>query len=192
MSIPEDMIMRHLNMLLDNSEPGATIHYLHIIAAPAGATGPLGTADPTKLEASIYAIAPDTPTPQEVPHYIRRVTAAAAADQAAKGLTIMFAAAGQEMWFAPVGDEHGRRLQAEGRLGEHADAVEMTLVYAACRDGRRWRGGRYLTGPQAGEKIAIETLVGRVSSHETSGIAAARGILKMVGIDQRGRVTDDA
>ena len=181
MSIPESMIDRTIEHLFSQSDPGDEIHYLHVISAPKGAIGPLGVPDENKLEVTIAAIVPDTPTPQEVPAWIRKACAGVYAKHVNEGKLIMFAAVSQEVWVAPVGDELGARLQREGRLHEHPDAAELTIVYGAARDGRRWRGSRYLTGPEAG-KGESDMLVGRVTPDEISGICAAPVLLKMVGL----------
>ena len=186
MSIPEEMIMQHMDMLLNSSKPGAELQYLHVISAGKNAArGPLGMPGKSALEAMICAIVPDTPTPQEVPAWIRKACAGIYAEHINEGKTIMFAATGQEVWVAPVRNERERRLRAEGRLDEHPEAIEATIVYGAARDGRRWRGMRYLTGPNAGEKVAVDTLVGRIQRSETAGIVAAPVILKMVGLAYR-------
>lgn len=187
MSIPEDMIIDSLNTLLSHSEPGDDMQYLHIISAPADAAfGPLGVADESQLEEVICGIVPDTPTPLQAPDHIRKAIAAMAAQQEADGKTVMFAAASHEVGAVDSltnhDDDLAKQLQREGRLHKHPNAAELTIVYAACRDGRRWRGSRYLTGPRASETIEPNMIVGPIRTRETSGIIAAGGILRMVGL----------
>jgi hypothetical protein len=180
--IPEDMITRHLNMLLHDSKPGAQLQYLHVVSTPNDtAVGPFGIPEESKLEATIAAIVPDAPTPQDVPNWIRKACTGIYAQHAEDGKTILFAAIGQEVWTAPA-DELCRRLQATGSLSEHPEAVELTIVYGACRDGRRWRGHRYLTGPNASRTAELKMLVGPSRPDETAGIIAAPIIHRMVGI----------
>lgn len=181
--IPEDMITRHLNMLLHDSEPGAEMQYLHVVSTPNGAaSGPFGIPEESKLEVVIAAIVPDVPTPQEVPNWIRKACVGIYAKHVNEGKTIMFAAVGQEVWTA-ANDELCRKLQAGGSLSEHPEAAEVTIVYGACRDGRRWRGYRYLTGPNASQTAEIQMLIGPSQPTETLGIIAAPIIHRMVGID---------
>lgn len=181
--IPEDMITRHLNMLLHDSKPGAEMQYLHVVSTPNDATsGPFGIPEESKLEVVIAAIVPDAPTPQAMPAWIRKACTGIYAKHVNEGKTVMFAAIGQEVWTAP-NDELCRRLQASGSLSDHPEAAEMTVVYGACRDGRRWRGYRYLTGPNASQTAEIAMLIGPSTWEETAGIIAAPIIHRMVGIE---------
>lgn len=43
----------------------------------------------------------------------------------------------------PGAQRRAAELAAERRLEEHPDAQEVTLLYAACADGRRWHGVRW-------------------------------------------------
>ena len=47
-------------------------------------------------------------------------------------------------------ENRARLLQSENRLSEHPESVEVTRLYAACSNRRRWVGEHYLTGPKAG------------------------------------------
>ncbi len=58
--------------------------------------------------------------------------------------------------------------------------VEATILYGACRDGRRWKGVRFLTGPKAGTTKDVELLVGQPSPDEAFG--AANLLRKLVGM----------
>lgn len=177
------MIMGHLDILLSSSDPGDVLHHLHVIAAPRGAIGPLGMPDETQLKSTVYAIAADIAV-ESVESFIAKVIMTAAADCAKNGEQPMFAALNQEV-FALAGegrpDELARRLHKEGRLFEHPDAAEATLVYATCRDGRRWRGRRWLTGPKAGQTEDVELLVGRPDPREGKGLPATL-MLNLVGL----------
>lgn len=67
--------MSHLNLLLTSSEPGATIHHLHVVTAPASVVGPLGLPDPAQLHRTVYAIANDATVDAE--QFITQVIALA-------------------------------------------------------------------------------------------------------------------
>jgi len=182
MSIPEDLIMRHLNMLLSSSVPGSALHHLHIVSRVAGAVGPLGLSFEQQLETDISAIAPDSPASGERPEeFIARSIRAAGARLVDQGREVLFAGLSEEGWFVERMDALGRRLQREGRLAEHPDVVEATGVYAACRDGRRWRGRRWLTGPKAGQSDDLELLVGRPTRGE-GRLFAEPFLLALVGL----------
>lgn len=177
------MIMKHLDILLSSSDPGDVLHHLHVIAAPRDAVGPFGMPDETQLKSTVYAIAADIAV-ESVESFIAKVIMTAAIECTRKNAVPLFAALNQEV-FALVGeasdDELARRLHKEGRLSDHPDAAEATLVYATCRDGRRWRGRRWLTGPKAGQTEDVELLVGRPDPREAKGLPAAL-MLKLVGL----------
>jgi len=179
MTIPEDTITQHLDTLLTSSEPGATMHHLHVIAAPTGAVGPLGLPDEKQLDVTIYAIAPTEDV--SVEEFIGKVVMAAAAEAHDKGTRVLFAGLSQEAYTVSPMDDLGLRLVREGRLSEHPDAAEVTIVYAAAADGRRWRGRRWLTGPRAGTAEPIEVLAGRPQPGEGQGVTAAPLIRRLVG-----------
>jgi hypothetical protein len=81
---------------------------------------------------------------------------------------IMFAGLALEVWCAESRD---RSVMAHsGPVSEHPDAAEVTMVYAACRDGRRWIARRYLTGPRAGETVGPEILIGSLNPNEGWGM----------------------
>lgn len=182
--ISEDIIMKHLNMLLSNSGPGAVLHHLRVVYAEA--SGPLGIPDAEKLETVVYAIAPDDSV--DVEQFIATTIRAAAAESTAKGKKAVFAAIGQEVFgVEETVDEEARRaevarLLAAKQLHTHPDAVEATIVYGACRDGRRWCGRRYLTGPKAGTTEDVKLIVGRPQRNEGRGVSVAPLLRALVGI----------
>lgn len=161
--IDEDTIMRHLDLMLTSSEPGACIHHLHVIAAPLEAIGPLGVAEAEKLHASIYALAYGPgPDEQDFDAGKRVAESIMLAWKNAYDAhqQVLWAALSQEVWSVPRPDALARRLSREHRISEHPLAGEQTVVYAACRDGRRWTGGRWITGPAAGAVVDLQLLVG--------------------------------
>ena len=186
MTISEETIMFHLDLLLANSEPGAALHHLHVIAAPAGAVTPLGLPDPAALAVTVYAIAVTDDVNVTVEEFVAKVIATAAVEAAKKDQSILFAGLAQEAWVVVKRDgkfdDLAMRLQSQGRLSEHPDASEVTVVYGACRDGRRWRGRRWLTGPKAGTTERADLLVGRPNPYESQGIAGAHLVRRLVGI----------
>jgi hypothetical protein len=177
--------MKHLDSLLTSSGPGASMHHLHVIAAPAGALGPFGVPEEGELNTKIYAIAPVAEPGErfDVGEFIAKAIVSAAVEAGQENLTVLFAALAQEMWTADPVDDHARRLMREGRLAEHPNAVEVTVVYGACRDGRRWRGRHWLTGPKAGTSEHVDLLVGLPRPHEGYGVDAAPLIRQLVGLD---------
>lgn len=179
-TIPEEMITSFINSMLD-SEPGAVLHHMIVVAAPA--FGPLGLPVEEKLKTSMYAIAP---VGGGVMALVRESIAKAFTDHHERGETILFAALSQETWTVdPPGTVEkaaaARRLHREGRLSEHPDAQEVTFVYAVCRDGRRWRAKRAVTGPGAGEPCDVELLVGRPDKREAFGMPWGRPLRALVG-----------
>lgn len=169
--IPEDTITKYLNALLGNSQPGATIHNLLVAAAPSKPTA-LGTVAPADLKVTWYAIAPVEVDPDR---YAETVIMAAMVEQTDAGLIPHFVGLAVEAYAIVDGpvDEQARKRAREllslGQLHRHPDAVEVTVVYAACRDGRRWLGQRIVTGPRAGEPPEMITCVGRLDPREAGG-----------------------
>jgi hypothetical protein len=179
-TISEETIMKHLHWQLGQSDPGDTMHHLVVLQAPAGATGPLGTTDETQVEVFLYGILA-VPDEDITPEQLIAATIRNAGETArSAGTVVEFAALSQEAWTvrAPTAE-----LRAwEGRLNEHPDMVEMTIVYGACRDGRRWRGRRHLTGPHAGVTEEAQLLIGPVHPGESHGVSAERLIRQLVGM----------
>lgn len=183
--IPEEMIMRHLDMLLTGSEPGATLHHLHVVAAPRGAIGPLGMPDPDKLHTSVYAIAPTEDV--NVNEFVTKVVRMAGVEAFRHAAVPLFAAMAWEAWAVISTPGTGRDALADellraNRLPDHPTAAEVTMTYGVCRDGRRWHGRRWLTGPKAGTSEDISLLVGRPAAGEGYGIPAARAMRALVGV----------
>lgn len=181
-SISEEQVMAHLDWLMTRSEPGSEMHHLVVASVPPGAVGPLGLPDGGKVEVSVAAIAPVGA--EETERFILRSIVATGVELRGKGHEILFVAFGQEFWMvAPQDrDELARRLEARGRLHEHPAVVEATVVYAACRDGRRWQGRRWLTGPRAGETDSVDLLVGGVVAGEGLGMPVAPVLRRFVGL----------
>ena len=173
--------MTALNWLLTASEPGDALHHLHAVAAPEDGIGPLGVADENKLRPSVYVIAADRDA-EPVERFLRKTFIAAGIEHTRKGEVILFAALSQEGGVVDPVDGLSRRLLTTGRLQEHPDVAEVTMVYAAARDGRRWRGRRWLTGPKAGVTEDVRLLVGRPVRFEGSGITGADLIRRLVGM----------
>lgn len=178
--LSEETIMRHLDRLLSSSEPGAELHHLYVVEAPMGAVGPLRLLDEEKTHLSVYAILPTGNVDPE--RFTMQVVVAAAVEADKRDNVIVFAGLSQEVFAVEGMDDLGRRLGAEHRLGEHPRAVEMTMVYAACRDGRRWTGVRWLTGERAGTTGNVRTLVGGPDRREGSGMVAASALRRLVGL----------
>lgn len=181
--------MTHLDWLLTSSQPGTMLQHLLVVAAPRASVGPLGLVDESKLEVTMYGIIPDESSNATMTLVRSTIGAAAVSHEGADEL-VLFAGLSHEVWgvSAPVSEnpeqiEEYQRYHREGRLSEHPDAVEQTLVYAACRDGRRWRGMRYLTGPKAGETFAVDFFVGREVQAEGFNSSTAPLVRRLVGLN---------
>lgn len=180
MSIPEEQIMSHLDNLLTSSKPGATLQYLHMVVAP---MGPLGLPDESKAEVFIYAIVPDESS-EATMDFVRKTIVSAALDHSQHKRVPLFAGLSHEFWsvMKDDADEMAERLSKEGRLCEHPAAVELTTVYAACRDGRRYQSARYLTGPKAGETHDVRTWIGPICQSEGWGLSTSPLVRRLVGL----------
>jgi hypothetical protein len=182
-SIPEETIMKHLDSLLTSSEPGDILHHLHVLFAADGAVGPFGIPTEEQLQLHVYAIAPVGPD-VEPEEFVLKSMAAAGVQHRSRGEKILFAAMNQEMW--EVGredfDDHARDLLKQGRLEDHPDSVEVTVVYAVARDGRRWLGRRWLTGPKAGQTGDLDLIVGAPRASEAFGLPFATVLRRLVGM----------
>lgn len=188
MPLPDELITSHLDQLLGSSDPGDCLHQLHVVAAPADAFGPLGVPPEDRLKTSIYAIAADTKPGVSTEEFIGKVIGAAAVEHVTRQEVVLFAALRQEMNIVSLepGDDAGRveakRLASEGRLKEHPDAAEVTVVYGVCTDGRRWQGMRWLTGPKAGTSKGFDVLTGPSTAREGYAVACAGMMRMLVGM----------
>lgn len=178
--LSEDTLMRHLNNMLTSSEPGATVHHLYVVSAPADAVGPLGTVDETRTHTSVYAIVPSGDVDPEM--FAAQVVVMAGVEEAKRDAKVIFAGISQEMLTVTEADDLAKRLHRERRLSEHPNVVEATVLYAACRDGRRWRGIHWLTGEKAGTTDNVDLMVGAPTSAEGSGVRAAALVRRLVGM----------
>lgn len=171
--------MKHLESLLSTSTAESSLHHLHIVSGP---VGPLGMPDPEKLQVTIYAIAPDETV--NAGRFICKTIAAAAVNSAQADHVIVFAGLSQEVWAVVDTDtpELVQDLVRQGRLREHPDAIDVTMVYAACRDGRRWTGRRYLSGPRANTTDDVKLLVGPPDHTEAS--RPAKMVRSLVGMTE--------
>lgn len=182
--LSEETLMRHLNSLLSSSEQGDMIHHLHVVSAPADAVGPLGTIDEAKIHSAVYAIVPTGDVDPEM--FTAQVIVMAGVEEVKRNARVLFAGLSQEMVTVSDGDDLARDLRRRGKLSEHPRAVEATVLYAAARDGRRWRGIRWLTGERAGTTDKVDIIVGKVTPQEGSGVRAAELVRRLVGIDMVG------
>lgn len=180
MSIPEDMIIDNINMLMTSSEGGDTLHHLHVVTAPRDAIGPLGIPDEKQLSVAVYVIAPDETV--DAQRFIMDVVLSAAANAFRRGDVILFAALSQEAWTVDPMDDLAEKLLHDGRLQDHPNVAKMTVVYAACRDGRRWRGRHYITGPKAGTVEDVDLLVGAPLRGEAFGMPSGGLVRGLVGL----------
>ena len=169
MIITDDVIEDYLKALFGRSSPGDVLHHLFVAAAEPGHRSPLGLVQPDKLHGTLYAIAPDA---SDTEQFIARTIAAAGVEAHQSGRVIHFAGLAMEIHKVllagddEVAENQARRLKADRKLQEHPSAVEVTRLYAACSDGRRWVGEHFLTGPTAGTIIGPELRVGGLAHDE--------------------------
>lgn len=179
--ISEDRIMKHLDFHLSQSDPGDMLHHLSILRAASDAVGPLGTLDDEKVNTHFWAIAAQGPGTAE--DLIATAIKGALYEAIREHEMIVLAVLSQEMWVVPEKDADYERIMAENSsLGNHPKAFEVTAMYAACADGRRWRGRRYLTGGKAGTTEDVELIVGQPQRGESRAISAEGLIRRMVGM----------
>lgn len=194
--ISEDSIKKHLDWALHQADPGDDLHHLFLFTAPPDALTAFGTVDEDKVKGMMFVIAAMTGSGETSmsPEQLIQATIKRLRDQFRKSSEqVIFAVLSQELWRLdragddPLADE----LLAQGRLQEHPDVTEATMIYAVCRDGRRWRGQRFLTGPRAGEEL-IDPLIGRITRGESGPLAGERDLLALVGLTPaptlRGRI----
>lgn len=174
--------MSALDYLLTQGEPGQNTHHMFVVAY--AGSGPLGL---PAFKSTGCTIVSDSPAVDKV---TAQSIAALAVEHRGRGETIVFAGLALEQWTVNSGDKAlAQRLAARGRLQDHPDAVEVTVVYGACRDGRRWRGQRWLTGPKAGRSEDVELLVGEPTAAEDGGPIRATPLLRAlvgIGVGARG------
>jgi hypothetical protein len=169
--IPEDVIDGYLSSLFGSSEPGTTLHTLVIAQTKPGvSTGALGLPE---LETTLYAIdaGPDI-TAEEM---VSQVIFKAIHEARETGAVLHFVGLGLEVHIVraddnEIAENRVRVMHADRKLHEHPAAVEATVLYAACRDGRRWSGTHTLTGPEAGNKVGPVVRAGAVVPGETGAL----------------------
>lgn len=142
--LPDDEIDKLLDFLLNTSEPGAEVHHMVVAFEAKGKVT-------TSLYAILYEPDPTITSPEELIAKTILVTGLEAIREE-KG--VVFAGLSMEghavVMDGGIGDDLAGMLRTERRLEEHPNAAEVTRVYAATPDGRRWTGERWLTGPEAG------------------------------------------
>ena len=168
--IPDDMIDKYIGGMLNNSSAGDSMHQLLISSATPGGYNAFGLPDQDKLKATMYGIIPTAEVEPE--GFVAQTVRTAIAEQREAGLTPIFAALTIEAYSIvtrptdEVAENLARRLVADDKLDEHPDAVEVTMLYAACRDGRRWAAQHILTGPRVGETIGPTNRIGPLEHAE--------------------------
>lgn len=186
--LPDDVVDGYLSGLLGTSDPGDTMHHLLVSSGGTAAMNAFGQPIPGKLEVTIYAMAPDDSV--DADGFVAKTIMAAVVDARQKNRTIYFAALAREVHVViadgtELTENLARRLGADKKLHEHPSAVEVTQLYAVCRDGRRWAGEHYLTGPKAGTVDGPTLLQGslRYDEHDVH-----RRLLRIaVGIESPGQ-----
>lgn len=162
--IPTNLIMKVLDAVYGTSQPGQEYHQVALLTADPAAVSPLGTIRDKDLRTHLCHIAPVGPI--DVDQYVGQQLAALWIDVRQRGKEVMFVALVMEQVYVTAADvadrtadELARTLVAAGRLAEHPAASEVTRLYAACRDGRRWSGSHYLTGSRSGVRIGPDQCV---------------------------------
>ncbi len=167
--------------MFGKSEPGAVMHWLIVVRE---GRGPLGQPEP---KTDVYAIAPVFDNASDSEKFIASTVYGAAHDPKAVG-PVVLAVFTMELTHVTmddgadeVSDNRARVLQASGHLEQHAKAVEVTRLYAAAADGRRWTGMHWLTGSRAGQ-IDGPTCHGPGSRADLDSWSFARMIRATVGL----------
>lgn len=177
--IPDETVGRWLGALFGSSSPGDALHQLLIAAAPRARTA-LGLPNLDDLKLSMYAIAPDKTV--NTNKFIADVISQAMAEAAQNRAVIHFAGLAIEA-HAAAPDDTTRDLIRKRRLQDHPQAYEVTVLYAAASDGRRWTGVHTLTGPNAGQVDGPTVIVGPVTHAELGTHPICRPlILAAVGL----------
>lgn len=161
--ISDEKIDRYLGNLFGNSEPGAVIHQLLLAASEPGTE--LSALGVPKLKLSMIAFAPTGKVGFDAESWVTGQARRVIRDMRLAGSTIYFAALVMEIHAVEddgdeVTENLARRLQADRLLQQHPAVVEVTSLYAACSDGRRWVGEHVLTGRRAGTVIGPQVLTG--------------------------------
>lgn len=153
-----DFETRHIDSLIGmyfgKSVPGACLHYL-VIGVWAGARSPLGL---PRLTVTVGAI-DDTPNGDDWrPGVFIGKSIIGMTVEAMQTGPVVMAVLTREILAAklPAGAPASARAELDrladaGRLQDSPFAEEVTVLYAAHADGRRWHGTHRLTGPSAGQ-----------------------------------------
>ncbi len=179
--VPEEKIKQALDYLVNSSNEGDVMQCMITVYSPMSGVGPLGIPDATKLETAVYALAPVAPV--DALAWTQQQIRQAGFRHRLNGEQVLFAAISQEMYevAAEDFDDEARRLRAAGRLQDHPRVTEVSLVYGACADGRRWRTHRHLTGPERGAS-PVELLEGGFRPNEERG-RVERLVCQLVGLE---------
>lgn len=142
-----------LSRYFGHSDPGDANHHLVLAYALPNALGLPGD----DLSRHVCVIAPvwDAGSGMEPPGQFVPRAVIDAITSVPSGALIQMVTFTVETHIVPPTDDEAkenrqRRMLADHQLHEHPDAAEATLLYAASRDGRRWCGTHWLTGPKAG------------------------------------------
>jgi hypothetical protein len=185
--IPDDVIEGYLGVLLGQSTPGQALHHFLIAAADPADCTILGLPQPDKLKVSMYAIAPDSTVDPD--RFVAQAMTAAVVELRQNSQVVYFTGLAMEVYGVvndgtEVTQNLARRLIADRKLEEHPSSFEATRLYAACRDGRRWTGEHFLTGPRAGTILGPTMRVGALMAQE-SGLHQ-HVVRAAVGLSPRG------
>lgn len=171
----DDEIASYLDTLFGHSTPGQIAHQMLIaFTEPGNHQNALGMLDPAQLKLEMAAIAPDASV--DTDQFIAKSILTGVTELWLENNVIHFVGVTVEALHVGLEglDEAAkaevRRLQAEGRLFEHPAAAEVTRLYAASRDGRRWVGRHNLTGPKAGTIDGPTELRGELYPFKERGV----------------------
>lgn len=180
-TLDDDYVLKTVAVLFGTSEPGAKLHHLVLVREERTA---LGLPEPRLY---VYAIAPTFADARESERFTARTVLAASHDPEfpepplLAALTMEMVTVPEEVQQDEAVANRARVLHAAGHLDDHPLAVEVTRLYAAAPDGRRWTGMHWLTGPQAGE-VDGPTLRARGTRTEMDGWPFAKLIRHSVGL----------
>lgn len=179
--IPQDLIDKCLRQLLDNPSPGDTLHTMVVVTEDPAERARLGFIDPDKLDVDVWML---NPCRAMSPDQLFSDTAKRIVVQTILEKRLLhFAGLGVvgEMLATPIPEGVNADDVPPVDPRGHPDAVQAVVLLAACRDGRRWSGWRFLDGPQAGKQAGPELhATKRLASPER--VSVAKIVRSMVGL----------
>lgn len=178
--LTDDQVSSYIDSIFGNSKPGDSLHHFFVASAAIKDCDAFGNPPPDKIVVQFCFLAPDASV--DVSRFMQESILMTGRKLQQDGHRAFFAGLSMEVnaVINPPVNEHNAidTLYAQRRLSEHPLSVEITTLYAAARDGRRWTGQHTLTGPNAGAKTGPTVRTGHISRDERSvANAIVRGVV---------------